>query len=1104
MNVTILYGSATGNAEQIARRLAATVNDPSSQRDDHHAFFTTADVMEMNKFKTRKLFELWSSPPPSPLTTNTNDGTTMMKKHAIVMVCSTTGNGDPPENATRFVRHIKKPTPTAATSSSSSSSSPTLPLTNVAYSVLALGDTNYDKFCEAGKVLDKKFADWGGKRAHPLVCADEATGLEDTVEPWMERVLDKLALAACYDVDSNDSTLLPVKSNGSTIIVEEEEEEKKIEHASDLENVSLQHNVGGTIVATTINEVTTIKSTTPLYILYGSATGNAEHIAKDLTATYQSELNNPALVNTCYFPSVICCELNQYKRKCLSDWSSPPHPTNTTMKHGVLVVCSTTGNANAPENADRFVRAIKRETNTKLFGHVAYAVLGLGDTNYDVFNATAKLIDKQMSELGGTRVQKATLADEATGLEDIVEPWKESIFSVLAAACRGGGRLDPTSNVVNRITDNPHGVSHDVPSTKLNGSSIPSSTEEKKDPDDVVIDDDNTSTTKHDVNNSSGPGVSTIRKLLCIPDDSVLPSVPTTSLPCVISCLSSCKLFNDEDDNNDKVGHTHCDSESADNVTISSASSGFLFTANRPYESVVIDARYLTGTDVSCAKKVATEILCGGGEERGNENEKLIRAMKMYDNHFPISASKFDGWQKKLQCEKNSKRVIEMTLSLPDDFTLDYQPGDSVGLIVSNTPESTQLILDMLQRHHGILPTQKVSVDAANPITVEEVVRCNIDLCSPMKKKGLYLLSDFAQDPEERKALQWLSGKSGNLYEKFVEQQHRTIIDILQDFPSCQVVTLDGLLGCLSAIPPRYYSICSSPLQLDTQNGSEFSLKVAFSVVDYYTPVLAEDVNSCRRVGGLATRRLECICSPYLDGQEQMTTQSIVRIFPKPTIEFRLPSDMSTPLILIGPGTGIAPFIGFLSHRQAQLASLGSCVAAEMASEGIWRGGYELEREELALSKGDARGLNLAADYLSSNQQVGDIDLFFGCRRSDHDYLYKNELEMYKSSGILTNLYTAFSREEGMEKKYVQTIMQNNVECGKRVVEMIMNKGASVYICGDGNVMGKDVQETIISLLATDLINNGTCTNLDEATDRATSHVDQMKTTGRFVLDIWS
>jgi sulfite reductase alpha subunit-like flavoprotein len=235
-----------------------------------------------------------------------------------------------------------------------------------------------------------------------------------------------------------------------------------------------------------------------------------------------------------------------------------------------------------------------------------------------------------------------------------------------------------------------------------------------------------------------------------------------------------------------------------------------------------------------------------------------------------------------------------------------------------------------------------------------------------------------------------------------------------------------------------------------------------------------------------------------------MTKQSTVRIFPKPTIEFRLPSDMSTPLILIGPGTGIAPFIGFLSHRQAQLASLGSFEAAEMASEGTWRGGYELEREELALSKGDARGLNLAADYLSSNQQVGDIDLFFGCRRSDHDYLYKTELEMFKSCGILTNLFTAFSREEGMEKMYVQTLMQNNVVCGKRVVDMIMNKGASVYICGDGNAMGKDVQETIISLLANDLINNGKCNNLDEANSRALSHVDQMKTVGRFVLDIWS
>ena len=141
MKVTILYGSATGNAEHIAKELASTINDAASSSS---SFFHSADVMECNHFKRKKLFEsTWAQPPPSSSSDNN------MIRHALIVVCSTSGNGDAPENASRFVRHIKKPPPPT------SSSSTLLPLEHLAYAVLGLGDTNYDKFCEAGKIIDK-------------------------------------------------------------------------------------------------------------------------------------------------------------------------------------------------------------------------------------------------------------------------------------------------------------------------------------------------------------------------------------------------------------------------------------------------------------------------------------------------------------------------------------------------------------------------------------------------------------------------------------------------------------------------------------------------------------------------------------------------------------------------------------------------------------------------------------------------------------------------------------------------------------------------------------------------------------------------------------
>ena len=1090
--------------------------------------------MELNHFKRKKLMESWVVPPPND---NNDDAGGEIKKHAVIIVCSTTGNGDAPENASRFVRYLKKPIPsTLLTSSSPDSNNKSKPLQHLTYSVLALGDTNYDQFCESGKLIDKKLFEWGAVRAMRIMCADEATGLEEVVEPWMDCVLTKLENACKSDYGDGGKNIDDVVVENEGVKNEKNEgmngkeetkiiQEEKTEKEKKTEDISQQSTTKPSSSTNNTPPSPPTKSPTPLYILYGSATGNAEHIAKDLTSTYESYLKNPSFLG--YFTSVTCCDLNSYKKKCLDTWITPPNESNPTIKHGIIIICSTTGNADAPENADRFIRWMKRKSTTpsNSFDKCAYAVLGLGDSNYDVFCAMGKVIDKRIHELGGTRALKVACADEATGLEDVVEPWVGCVIGKLAEVCKGLGddvqqqqheqqhgqpQMQSTVTTTSRVS---------APTSKrLLKETSPSSMEEKKmDVEETPM--VATAGTSHDTTTtptSSARGVATIRKLLSLSPDKPLPTSITSTLPKMVTSLSSCELIHDHHNDGSNEQRIRGDSI-ADNMTVSSGSSGFLYTAAKPYESQILDARYLTNTNVECAQRVTTDIL--GKEDEWNDDEKLIKAMKLYEESFPLMSTTTKSGSEPtssttLQHDKNGKRVIEMTLSLPDDFTLEYEPGDSVGLIVPNTPQSTNFILNMLERNHGILPSQKVSVDAGHPITVEEAIKCGIDLSSPMKKKRLFLLSMYATDPEEENALRLLCGSDATgveLYQKYVEDQCRTVVDILQDFPSCQSIKLEGLLGCLPAIPPRYYSVCSSPLydrQKEKNDGGTTSLKVAFSVVDYMTSTIPEDENSPRRMGGLATRRLECVSSPFLCGSSRELVSSgpnkpTVQIFPKPTHEFRLPPNMSTPLILIGPGTGIAPFIGFLSHRQAQLASLESTEAADLTSEGTWRGGMDIDPNDLALSKGDARGLNLAVDYMSKHQQVGEIDLFFGCRYSDHDYLYKDELEKFQNEGILTNLYAAFSRD-GKEKTYVQTLMQKDVKCGRRLVEMIMEKDASVYICGDGNAMGKEVQDAIVMLLAKDLAEKGKCKNIEEGRAEAAAHVDQMKTFGRFVLDIWS
>lgn len=655
-------------------------------------------------------------------------------------------------------------------------------------------------------------------------------------------------------------------------------------------------------------------------------------------------------------------------------------------------------------------------------------------------------------------------ADEGTGtLEEVVDPWCEVVVKKMEEACFGGAAAENPTEYNKKL------------------ESAGSSVEEKKmENEDVPQSNDAAAVKPTTMSN----GVQTLRNMLNLSSTEALPTVENSALPSLGASLSSCELIHEEEEQKRIRGDSI-----ADNMTVSSASSGVHYTLSRPYESTVIGARYLTKTNADCAKQVSAL-----GDAIQRDDEVLVKAMDMYQDAFPLKSKDNNETQIDVTFDKNGKRVIEMSLSLPDDFTLEYEPGDSVGLIVPNSPSATNFILDMLRKHHNIVPSQKISVDANKPITVEEAIRNNVDLCSVMKKKRLFLLSMFATDAEEEKALRLLctseEGKE-DLFNKYVEEQRRTVVDILMEFPSCQGITLEGLLGCLPAIPPRYYSVCSSPLKERQSGGASHCLKVAFSVVDYLTPTMAEDGGSPRRIRGLATPYLECLCSSFLAGQSPSTNPS-VKIFPKPTHDFRLPPNLSTPLILIGPGTGIAPFIGFLSHRQAQYASLESSAAAEMASEGTWRGGYELDPEELNITDRDARGLNVAVDYLRK-QSVGEIDVFFGCRYSDHDWLYEKELKEFQSAGIVSNLYTAFSRE-GEDKMYVQTLMKQNKECGDRVVQMIMEKNASVYVCGDGNAMGRDVQDAITALLGE---------NMNDA-DAAAAYMMNMKASGRFVLDIWS
>ncbi|MDE2365221.1 MAG: NADPH--cytochrome reductase, partial [Hyphomicrobiales bacterium] len=230
-------------------------------------------------------------------------------------------------------------------------------------------------------------------------------------------------------------------------------------------------------------------------------------------------------------------------------------------------------------------------------------------------------------------------------------------------------------------------------------------------------------------------------------------------------------------------------------------------------------------------------------------------------------------------------------------------------------------------------------------------------------------------------------------------------------------------LEMLPLLQPRYYSISSSP-KVDPQRCS-----VTVGVVE----------GPARSGRGI----YRGVCSNHLaarNGDERVF--AAVR---ETKAGFRLPDDSKIPLIMIGPGTGLAPFRGFLQERAA-------------------------------LEKAGAT--------------LGPAMLFFGCRRPDQDFLYADELKAYAAAGIV-ELQTAFSRVDGQPRAYVQDVLRREKN---RVWDLIEN-GAVIYVCGDGGKMEPDVKRALVDLY---------CERTGLSAEAGEQWIADMGARNRYTLDVWA
>jgi sulfite reductase (NADPH) flavoprotein alpha-component len=242
----------------------------------------------------------------------------------------------------------------------------------------------------------------------------------------------------------------------------------------------------------------------------------------------------------------------------------------------------------------------------------------------------------------------------------------------------------------------------------------------------------------------------------------------------------------------------------------------------------------------------------------------------------------------------------------------------------------------------------------------------------------------------------------------------RQIADILRANPI--TLTAEQLAAALRPLQPRLYSIASSQTELPDE------VHTTVAVVRYA-------IDGADREGG-ASGFLGSRCEPG----------DTVRVYIEPNDHFRLPVDPETPVIMIGPGTGIAPFRAFLQERDAI----------------------------------EAKGKNW---------------LFFGNPHFTEDFLYQVELQDYLSRGILTHLNVAFSRDQP-QKVYVQDKLRKNAAELYRWIQ----DGAHIYICGDGQRMAKDVHAALLDIVSEQA-------GLDP--DGAEVLLDDLRASGRYQRDVY-
>jgi len=387
---------------------------------------------------------------------------------------------------------------------------------------------------------------------------------------------------------------------------------------------------------------------------------------------------------------------------------------------------------------------------------------------------------------------------------------------------------------------------------------------------------------------------------------------------------------------------------------------------------------------------------------------------------------------------------------------LSYETGDHIAVWPTNAGKEVDRFLNVIgltSNRDDVISVKALDATAKvpfpTPTTYDAIVRYHMEICAPVSRQFIATLAAFA--PSEQSKLEMTKlGSDKDYFQQRISKNYLNIAQVLEEVGGQEKwsdIPFSAFIEGLNKIQPRYYSISSSSLV----QKQKISITAVVDTVQVTSRnELLKGVTTNYLLALKQRQHGEPNPDPHgltyeINGPRNKYDGIHVPVHVRHS-NFKLPSDPSKPIIMVGPGTGVAPFRAFVQERAAQA---------------------------------------------KAGQNVGKTILFFGCRKSTEDFLYADEWEEYKKDlGDKFSLITAFSRE-GPQKVYVQHRL---LEHSKEINDLLEQK-AYFYVCGDAANMAREVNAALGKIMSEQR-------GIPES--KAEEIVKSMRSSNQYQEDVWS